>query len=498
MKTYGAISIDAESVKLKIVEKNKNGFRILEDLSVKINLGIDLLNKNKILRSSVEELTECLKKFKHILKEYEVKSFRIVATGIIRKAPNGKFVIGLISKKLKLKIDILEEPVERFFTYLSLNKKMNNYKKIKNEGLIFVEVGSTSSELIVFRKSKIIISSQIPVGVMKLKSLILSTSRLTGNTEELLSDYVSGMIENLDKYISRKKINHYIAYGTNLYKLLEVTGQKSDGVDKKLFDEITKKIYDHDVDFKDKIEKHHIDYNGLLCELIILNHFYKGITDADIYVPDISLRDGIIYGIVEEIDKFNRNSDITQDIISCARQVSKKYNSTAKHTNRIENNFIKLFDVYKEDENFTEKDLMIGRMVCFLHETGKFSRQIDYYEASYRNILNANLLGIDNELLNEIAETTLHFFYFSKQVILKQDFSNSENKRIKLALLIALSEATDKSKKQNMQLIKPAVVGDELRLEVSKNGKCYLEIWEINRMKDYFLDVFGHEIIIKH
>ncbi len=496
MNTYGAIAIESESVKLKIVEEKKSGYRTLEDISVNINLERDLIHEGRILRSSVSELMECLKSYKKVLKEYGAEKYRVAATGIFRKAPNGRFIVDLLSKKLKMKIYLIEEPVERFLTYLSLNKKMEDYDRIRDEGMLFVEVGSTSSELMVFRKTKIIVSSQIPVGVMNLKALSKSMGRISGDMTEILSEYVSGVSENLHKYINRKKIKHYIAYGSNMYKLMKHMGHSEEIIDKSVILNMEKKLLEGDVEFKEYVESLHMDYDALTCEAIILKHFYTFVQNADVHVPEVSLRDGLIYAMVEKIEKYPRNSEITKDIISCTRQVAKRYNATARHINRVENNFIKLFDAYKSLENFSEKDLMIGRMTCILHELGKFSRQMDYYEATYKNIVNINLLGVGTKILKEVANTALNLFYFTRDATINKELDFADEKNIKLGLLIALADAMDKSKKQNLQLIKAKVSGDKLRLNVSTNENCYLEMWEIDQLKDFFLDVLGHEIIV--
>lgn len=502
MKTYGAVAIEADSVKMKIVEEKKNGYKTLEDLSVSINLGRDIIHTGRIDRDSVRELANCLEGFKGVLKEYDVKDYAIAATGVIRKASNGRFIIDLISKNLGLNIEIMEEPVERFLTYLSLNKKLDSYEQIRSEGVLFIEVGSTSSELMVFRKSKIIVNSQIAVGVIKLKSLIQSMGRFSGDSPGVLQEYVFAMCENLHSYISRKKVRHFIAYGSNLHKLIETMDKPQKETDAlyadygTIIEDIAEKLMSQDNEFKDYVRGMHMDYEALLCEVIILNHFHAYVSNAMLSVPDVSLRDGMIYAMANKLGDFNRQSPITKDLLSCAWQIAKRYNSTLKHIGRVEINFTKIFDAYKKSEGFSEKDLMIGQLSCILHEIGKFSKQINYYDATYRGIVHANMLGIKKSILKEVAETTMQFFYFAKETVTDDHINSEDAKRIKLALLIALADSMDKSKKQNMQLIDVKSGSEKLKINVSKNAACHFELWEIDRLRDYFLDVFGQDISI--
>ncbi|MCK8061447.1 MULTISPECIES: hypothetical protein [unclassified Fusibacter] len=499
MSIFAAIDIGSHAIKIKIVEHKKTGYKLLENIIHPLALGISVLHSGKINRTEREELIDCLIYFKKLMSEYDVDRYKAVATGAFREARNGRFVVELIGKRAKLQIEIVEEPIERFLTYLSLKEHLPHYKKMRKEGVLLVEVGSNSSEVIVYKENKMVRNNEIHIGTLRLKELIRTINRETIHVPQILEDYVYAATENLQSYLIRKQINHFVIVGSDVKRAHLLMGDHQDGFTPQAFLNFVDDLYHQDKALKMRIEDEHMDYEEMLAAMSVFNQFFKHTTCELVYVPDISLRDGMIIALNENIDNYSRNHSYTRDIIAAAKQIAKRHHSTINHVTHVDKNAVMIFDAYQKEESFTEKDLLLLRLAAILHETGKFSRQTNYYAATYQSITHATLLGVTQQMLLEVAEIAMQFFYFNGDMANTDDLNHTQatTKHTKLGLILALADATDKSKKQSILLKKAVLEKNRLKMTMKIYHKHFFETWAINYLSETVADIFGHEIVLK-
>lgn len=493
-----AIDIGSHATKLKIVDYKKGKFKVVEEVFHQISMGESVLKNGKIDNEKRDELIDCLKYYKKLMSEYGVEKYRALATGVFRNAKNGAFVLELINKRIKLKVEMVEDSIERFLTYLSLKDHLPNYKKMRQEGMLLVEVGSSSSEVIVYKNNKMVRNNEIHMGTLSLKELIQTIKRESLHVPQILEDYIYAATENLQNYLVRKKINHFVILGTEIKRITELFGDHSDGFSRQSFEAMIDMINKQDRVFRQTIEREMLDYYEVLSAISIFEQFFKH-TECDIvYVPNVNLRDGILLSIVEDIHKYQPSMLSTQDILTAAKQIAKRHHSTTTHINQIDRHVVKIFEAYRQDEGFSDIDLLMLRLAAILHETGKFSRQVNYHDATYHAIVNASLLGVTQAMLHEIAQITSYFFFFTQgSAVGRQSHSENATKHIKLGLLLALADALDKSKKSHITIKKVKLDDDKLRIKISSSENYFFEKLTVRALNDDFCEINAHKIVLE-
>jgi exopolyphosphatase/guanosine-5'-triphosphate,3'-diphosphate pyrophosphatase len=499
MKRYAAIDIGAHAIKIKIVEYTKQDkAKILEDIIHPVSLGLIVLQKRKLDQIALKDMTQTLLGFKRLMQEYDVSQYRAVGTGVVRDAENGRFAIALLMKRTGLKIEILEESLERFLTYVALNQNLDEYDTKRREGMLVVEVGSTSSEVIVYKDNKLVRNNELHIGTLKLKSMMKKIERVSLYTPQIIEDHIYALTANLQSYLVRQQIKHFVMIGADIKRIKEILW-KTKTVSIEEFQLLKQRLYKREHDLYQQITSKQLDYDEFLVAVIIFSQFIDQTVCDVIEVPDVSLRDGLLIAMHYKIENFDRSNLHTKDVLSASRYVAKRYHSTMPHIRQLEKIVVRLFDVYSGNEQFSEKDLLKLRLAAILHETGKFSRQVNYHSATYQSITHATLLGLNQVTLEEVAQIAMQAFAFAGESVeeMIDAYHQIQLKTIKLGLLLALADALDKSKKQNVKIVDLFVKKDSLIVVCEVTEIAFLEEWAVQSLQESFNDVFGQQVILR-
>lgn len=499
MSLLGAIDIGSHTIKLKIIEVDEqNRITVLEDLKSEIMFGLESFRNKRISRHAILEATQCLQYYARMLAEYGVDRVRTVATGSVREAENGQFVVDQLAKKTKLDIEILAEPIERSLTYLALKYALPRYDEMRREGMLLVEVGSGSSEVIIYKSGKLVRNNEVRLGTMLLKNLLKDIQAVSLFAPQILKDYAFAYTENLQGYLTRKKINHFVAVGGSIKAINDAFG-KGGGLERKAFDKMFDSLMREDTEFKRWILELDLDYEEVLSAFVIFHEFLSHSSAEFVHIPDISLRDGILYEMMENKSPYDRKSEYTKDIISAAKHISKRYHSTGSHIKMIDDNVVKLFGALRHSEDFDNRDLLLLRISAILHETGKFNKQSEYYQSTYENIKNASILGVSDDMMEIAAQISLNSFSISSEGVLAggEQFISYDTKLLKLAAIQSLADALDKSKRQSVVIEQVKLAEDTVKISIEKLRPCFFEEFAVDAMRNSFYEIFGYDILLK-
>jgi len=242
-----------------------------------------------------------------------------------------------------------------------------------------------------------------------------------------------------------------------------------------------------------------LDYEEVLSAFVIFHQFLSHTSADFVHIPDISLRDGILYEMMENKLPYDRKSEYTKDIISAAKHISKRYHSTGNHIKMIDDNVVKLFEALKSTEDFDNLDLLLLRISVILHETGKFNKQSEYYQSTYENIKNASILGVSDAMMERAAQISLNSFSISSEGALAggEQFVFYNTKILKLAAIQSLADALDKSKKQSVIIEQVKLSDDTLKISIEKLRPCFFEEYAVDAMRNSFYEIFGYDILLK-
>ncbi|WP_370895564.1 Ppx/GppA phosphatase family protein [Chryseobacterium gossypii] len=286
-----AIDIGSNAARLLINEVKINNkqpeFIKLNLLRVPLRLGMDVFTLGKIGAEREKMVIDSMKIFSDLMKIYKVDHYRACATSAMRDAANGKDIIEEVKKTSGIDIEIISGDEEATLVYENHIAEGLD----KEFAYLYVDVGGGSTELTFYENGK-----------MKYeKSFNIGTIRLLNNLVTL--DNWKEMKEEVKTYIVSKKPIVAIGSGGNINKVFSMSKTK-DGRPMSLAH--LKKVYKEfdSLSVDERMTRYNMREDRadvLVHALKIYNNIMSWADIKRIFVPKISVADGLIHNIYSQL-----------------------------------------------------------------------------------------------------------------------------------------------------------------------------------------------------
>ena len=505
----GAIDVGSHALRMKIVEiKAKEEFKTLEMVRQPVSLGRDTFAMGKVSFETVNKTCNMLKGFKQLMTEYNIQAYRAVATSAIREAQNRSYIIDQIKLKTELDIDVIDTSEERFLTYKSIRKRIQNDKALREEGVMIVDIGSGSMQVSIYSHHCLTFSQNIKIGSLRVREMLSSLEGRTLNFSKILEEYIAGNIDRLKIFQAQEEevIKHFIAIGvgiSTIARLCNDTVYYGDlrYISREKFEAIYQEIlyksgYAIGKEYNISLETADL----LLPSMMIFKKFLDTTIAQGLIAPLISLTDGIIMDIADKRFDLKQEQAAVQDIVSSVRVLAKRYRYDQAHAEDVERKSLMIFDALKKLHGLGNRERFLLQLSAILHDIGKFINMTRHYIHSYEIIMASDLIGITKDELEIIANVAR---YHSK-VVPANDHPNfrklSEKNRVvvaKLVAIIRIADGLDRSHRQKIKDIKITVNEKEIIIKVDALEDIVLEKWTVETKAEFFQEVFGITPIVK-
>ncbi len=291
-----AIDIGSNAIRLQIVkvfeEKKLVSFKRLQFLRFPLRLGHDVFEDGKISKETLQKFTKLMATFKNLIDLYEVDGYNAVATSAMREAKNGRAIRDHIEQTTGLKIEIISGRREAKVLYKAI------IPFLKKHTYLHIDVGGGSTELNVFKGKKLINSKSFRIGsVRKLykEERIETFKRMKSWLAE------TGIME--DRNITA------IGTGGNINKLFKISNKQKGG--QLAFAELRAlRAYVDEYSISERVSL--LKMNPDRADVIIpASEIYIKVMNFaksdHIMVPQVGLKDGVIYELYENLTHNDRS-----------------------------------------------------------------------------------------------------------------------------------------------------------------------------------------------
>jgi exopolyphosphatase/guanosine-5'-triphosphate,3'-diphosphate pyrophosphatase len=494
-----AIDVGSHAIRMKIGEIDEEGnFKELESLRKTAVLGHDTFNDGKISYESVDTVCNILKMFKKCMKDYRITDYKAMATSAIREAENKDYIIDQIKLKTGLDIKVIDNAREQYLTHKAIKRKIDNFDSLIEKGVVMVVIGAGSIQITLYKNSQLISSQNVKLGALRVKEVLGDLERESFSYYKILEEYIRVNIESIDFFKRSNDYNHFIAVGgeiTTISKLINEEHIEQDiiYINRKQFEILYK-------EFLHKSTEEILEYNIereraeiIIPSMMLFKKFLDKSRTDKILVPNITLSDGIIMDIYEEKYNLDKEEMSLKDIFTCVKNIAKKYDYNKDHSLDVEKNAKIIFDNCK-DIHGLESERHLLRIAAILHDIGKYISVYNTHILSYTIIKSIEIFGISNEQLEIIANVAR---YNSVETPSIRDINfgklSNKNKVIvgKLAAILRLANALDKSHNQKIEIISVKRRNKQLIIYGKSSANTMLEMWTFKKKAEFFKEVFG-------
>ncbi|MDP9960268.1 Ppx/GppA phosphatase family protein [Chryseobacterium lathyri] len=286
-----AIDIGSNAARLLInevkVSNRKPEFIKLNLLRIPLRLGMDVFTMGMIGEEREKMVIDSMKIFSDLMKIYKVEHYRACATSAMRDASNGNEIIKQVKDTSGINIEIISGDEEATLIYENHVAEGLD----KEFAYLYIDVGGGSTELTFYENGKMVYERSFNIGTIRLLNNLVTPE----NWQE--------MKDEIQKNIVSKRPVVAIGSGGNINKVFSMSKTK-DG--KPMTLSHLKKVYKefNELSVEERMTKHNLREDRadvLVHALRIFNNVMSWSDISRIFVPKISVADGLIHNIYSQL-----------------------------------------------------------------------------------------------------------------------------------------------------------------------------------------------------
>ncbi|MDD6571089.1 MAG: exopolyphosphatase [Thermoflexaceae bacterium] len=469
---FAAIEVGSYEIEMKIFEiGGKNGIREIDRIAHVVELGKNSYNEKYIGFEMIDEVCDVLYDFCKIMKSYGVSQSRVCATSAVREAENCQTIVDRIYIRTGLKVDVLSNSELRYIYNKAIALKEKDFESIIENGTVLVDMGSGSAQLTLFDQGKLITTQNILLGSLRVREVLAGLSVSGANYRSVLEEYIDDDMEDVRKMFFRDtEISNMIVTGEYVSTLFGNKENVRTYVTKEEFE----KQYDilltssaDELEEKYNIPQEHV---GVLIPSSMIYKKVLDITGAQrIWVPNVKLCDGMVAEYAEKNKKIKFSKDFNNDILNASRVIAKRYMWNEEHVRFVEESSLGIFDATRKIHGLGKRERLLLQIAAILHECGKYINVSYPGDCSFSIIMRTEIIGISHMervmVANIVKYNTENISFES--LLMQGIGKNDAMTVIKLAAILRLSNALDKTHKQKCRNMKLKMNEKELIISVN-------------------------------
>ena len=500
---FAAINVGSNDISMKIFEiTSKWGFKEVDSITTILELGSDTYRLGYVSNEKINELCNCLTRFKLKMKEYKVKEYRAYATSAIREASNSLMIIELIELRTDIKVKILSNSEHRFMMLKGCAMTMPEFDEITGRNTALLDMGAGSIQISLFEKQKLTATQNIKIGSIRVRDMMSGIDARITNGDAVIEEYVQNELDTFNTmYLGDKTIKNVIAIGDEIQALQKIAPELKlvNLVTKEQIKYIYKKIAN--VSPQDMAIQYGVPYERatLIRPAIIIYRILVETTKADeIFLHDINLTDGIVADYMESEKKYvTRNFE--DNILASAMATARRYRSNKAHYLYISDIALAIFDAMKKEHGMSRKQRLQLQIACILHDCGKFINLQDVANNSYNIIMSTEMMGLSHKEREEVANAVKYnTMYLPAYQYVKDSLGDASYTTVaKLSAILRVANAMDRSHKQKIEKFTILPKDKKLVITVDTVNTITLETALFKEKADFFEQIYGIRPVLK-
>ncbi len=514
---FGAIDVGSYVYEMKIFElSKKNGIRQIDSIRHMVDIGTDTYHTGKVSRAHLAELKRILTESAEIMKNYGVEAYRAYGTSAFREMRNSNMILAQIEQETGIHIDILENTEQRFMDYKSVASKGEVFTRFLEQSTAIVDIGGGSIQISLFEKDKLSATQNMRLGVLRLREQLDRVGARSVQNESLIEELVNTQLNVFKKLYLKDRdikqivvIDDYLSDASRNGKNFSGTGRMIPGArgQAEFFDTAALGAFidglrDYNAfDLSTRLGISDEKIPLLKISSIIIKCIAKIMKADIIWVPDVTLCDGMVYDYAVAKRYIKPAHDFEQDILTCALETSKRYKGSEERARTIELIALQVFDSMKRIHGLKDRERLLLQLCAILHDCGKYISMQNLSECSYNIIMSTEIIGLtgrEREIVaNVVRYNHRRFVYYEERGaesgLTKKDYMIVT----KLTAILRLANGLDRSHKKKFTDVRIRLREGQLQITVSTKKDITLEKGLFDNRANFFEEVFSVRPVIR-
>lgn len=503
--TFASVYIGSYEVSMKIFELSaKKKLRVVDHVRARIELGKDAYQTGSIGYRLVEELCGTLEHFLKILQGYKIQEYRAFAGPVIGDAENMLFIIDQIKIRTGLDVGILSNSERRFLTYKCVAAQ-SGFDKMTKDSAAVIDVGGGSLQITLFIRGRVVTTQHLSIGTMRLIGILSGMEQNMARLEMQIKELVD---KELSVFMAQymqpdEKVKNVILIGDYITEIMQRIYKNRDEeniIEAKSFTGFLTQL---DALGLERISEELNLSNDkdvlVLPSIILYDKLVETMKAEMLWLPGVDTGDGIAYDYAEANKIVRPAHDFNEDVLSAAKNMSKRYMSYSQHIDALTKMATLIFDAMKKVHGMGKRERLLLEVAAILHDCGKYVSMAESAACAYQIIRSTEIIGLTHLEREIVASVVLYHStpLDSYEELADRMDSLSYMAVAKLAAILKVANAMDRSHKQKFKNVKAAIKNKELIITIETMDDITLEKGLLATKADMFEKIFGLKPVIR-
>jgi len=504
MPIFAAVDIGSNSVRLKIARLSRHRLtEIHEDREV-TRLGESVFRNGFLSPEAIANTVKVLRRFHRAAQKIGVDAVRVVATSALRDARNSHAFLEWVRSATGWEVQIISGLEEARLIHLGLVSNI----RMTASSLLMMDLGGGSCELTISGEGHIRSTISLPLGAVRLTNEFLQHDPPRKAEIQRMRGFISKEIERTADRIKRARPNAVIAtsgtaeslaaVGHGIYK---TKGSRSSTVSRAQMRRIAKLMARLSLEDRRRLSgvgprRAEIIIAGAAVYAALLERCQLG---GFRYSP-LGLRDGLLAQMAAEYDRSTKSGrQIESERWDSIRNAVEHYRVDMDHALQVRSSAMHLFSALRSVHSLPPEYAEWLSAAAMLYEVGDYVNRNGRHRHTYYIISHSEILGYTPEQRRIIAAIAR---YLGKSRPTPTDgpikalLPSDQEAVPKASLLLRLARALNLSRGNAIRATRVRVHDGDVRLALTTKPRSSvdLELWAVEKEKDYFREVFGREL----
>ena len=504
MPTFAAVDIGSNSVRLKIARLQAGRLRALHEDREVTRLGEGVFGSGFLTPDSIAETVKVLRRFHRATQQIVTDSVRVVATSALRDARNSQAFLEWVRSATGWRVEIISGVEEARLIHLGLVSSA----RVDRSPTLMMDLGGGSCELTVTQGGHIRDAVSLPLGAVRLTNEFLRHDPIRKGELKRLRGFITREVNRIIDRISTAKLKNVIATSGTAAALAAVASHLRRGASRQRLivssaemKRIAKRLARLPVAERRKIQ----GIGPKRAEIIVAGAtVYQELLDrlrlkGFRYSP-LGLRDGILAQMAADYDRSTRSGrQVEFERWESIMTAVNHYRVDRKHALDVRNAATLLFSALRSLHRLPPEYREWLSAAAMLYEVGDYVNRNGRHRHTHYIISNSEILGYTPQQRRIIAAIAR---YLGKSRPAMEDgpmklLDPGDRADVQKAiLLLRLARALNLGRSRAVERVRVGVRSAEVKLTLVPRRRMGvdLELWAIEKERDYFREVFGREL----
>ncbi|PSH05668.1 MAG: exopolyphosphatase [Acidobacteria bacterium] len=499
MVTLAAVDIGANSVRLKIARVERRWLRVLHEDREVVRLGEGVFRTGALDPAAMEQTVQVLRRFHKAVQAHGATRVRVVATSALRDSNNGSAFVHWVKAAVGWRVEVVSGVEEGRLIHLGVTTNT----RISTGRMLLIDLGGGSCELIVSFKGQIERVYSLPLGAVRLTREFLKHDPPSETELEQMRAYIGEEVKRVRRELTQHKITQTVATSGTPAALSELwaagQGGESATVPRAALLRLTKKLSTFDVERRRALK----GIGPRRAEIIVAGAhvFAELFAELDLssfrYLP-FGLRDGILAQMAADQEGIGPRKQLENERNNSILSLASHYNVDMRFSMRVADHARRLFRLLAPVHNLPSEYAPLLNAAALLHEVGSFISRAGRRRHAHYILAHSELMGFTLPQRRVIAAIAR---YLGKSKILPAHRAVSvlsPTDRFlmpRAVMLLRLARAAELGRRGAVVALRTKLEPGNVRLTlVTKPAGAELELWALEKERDYFREIFGCEL----